>query len=169
MKGKYHKAVGFAETERTSEECVQESEHDIMTQVIEELHALRNDETNGEYKSKSDLTGNEYLWENLRRLDHIRDRRGVSSTGRKDSGVGHPPRNRVKEDQEDIMVQGMYQGVGYSAKKGYINLEVNQGAPKPRQMNTEECEARVVGLVFAQMYSLRKGTELFGEKAEKPP
>ena len=33
------------------------------------------------------------------------------------------------------------------------------------QMTSEENEAHVVGLVLAQMYSLRKGTELFGEKA----
>ena len=35
------------------------------------------------------------------------------------------------------------------------------------QMTSEESEAHVVGLVLAQMYSLRKGTELFGEKAEQ--
>ena len=36
-----------------------------------------------------------------------------------------------------------------------------------RQINNEECEAHVLGLVLAQVYSLRKGTELFGEKAEQ--
>ena len=36
-----------------------------------------------------------------------------------------------------------------------------------RQMNWEESEAHVVGLVLAQMYILRKGTELFREKAEQ--
>ena len=34
-------------------------------------------------------------------------------------------------------------------------------------MNNEESKAHVVGLILAQMYSLRKGTELFGEKAEQ--
>ena len=34
-------------------------------------------------------------------------------------------------------------------------------------MNEDECKAHVVGLILAQMYSLKKGTELFGEKAEK--
>ena len=34
-------------------------------------------------------------------------------------------------------------------------------------MSEEECKAHVAGLVLAQMYSLRNGTELFGEKAEK--
>ena len=34
-------------------------------------------------------------------------------------------------------------------------------------MSHEESETHVVGLVLAQMYSLRRGTELFGEKAEQ--
>ena len=65
------------------------------------------------------------------------------------------------------MIDDMYQGVGYSTKKGFINIEVGQGARPLRQMNEEECEVHVVVLVLAQMYSLRKGTELFGEKAEQ--
>ena len=65
------------------------------------------------------------------------------------------------------MIDDMYQGVGYSTKKGLINIEVGQGARPLRQMNKEECKAHVLGPVLAQMYSLRKGTELFGEKAEQ--
>ena len=34
-------------------------------------------------------------------------------------------------------------------------------------MNEEECEAHGVGLILTQMYSLRKGTEVFGEQAER--
>ena len=34
-------------------------------------------------------------------------------------------------------------------------------------MTEEECESHVVGLVLAQMYNLRKGTELFGERADE--
>ena len=58
----------------------------------------------------------------------------------------------------------MHQGVGYITKKGFI--EVGQGARPLRQMDDEEYEAHVVGLILAQTYSLRKGAELFGEKAE---
>ena len=61
----------------------------------------------------------------------------------------------------------MYQGVGYNTKKGFINIKVGQGAKPLRQMNDEECKAHIVGLILAQMYSLRKSTELFGEKAEQ--
>ena len=46
-------------------------------------------------------------------------------------------------------------------------IEVGHGARPLRQMKDGECKAHVVGLVLAQMYSLRKGTELFGEKAEQ--
>ena len=65
------------------------------------------------------------------------------------------------------MIDTMYQGVGYSTKKGFINIEVSQGVRPLRPMSREKSEAHVVGLVLAQMYSLRKGTELFGEKAEQ--
>ena len=65
------------------------------------------------------------------------------------------------------MIEDMYQGVGYSNKKGFINVEVSQGAKPLRQVNWEESEVNVVGLVLAQMYSLKKGTELFREKAEQ--
>lgn len=36
-----------------------------------------------------------------------------------------------------------------------------------RAMTEEECKSHVVGLVLANMYNLRKGTELFGEKADE--
>ena len=81
--------------------------------------------------------------------------------------MDHPPRARVKDDPERDAVVNLYQGAGYSAKKGFINVEVNRGAGPLMQMTSEESEAHVVGLVLAQMYSLRKGTELFGEKAEQ--
>ena len=35
------------------------------------------------------------------------------------------------------------------------------------QMKDKECKEHVVGLILAKMYNLRKGTELFAEKAEQ--
>ena len=63
--------------------------------------------------------------------------------------MGHPPRNQVKEDTEKITIDDMNQGVGYSTKKGFINVEVGQGSKLLRQMNGELYEAPVVGLVLA--------------------
>ena len=34
-------------------------------------------------------------------------------------------------------------------------------------MDKEECKAYVVGLILAQMYNLRKETDLFGDKADE--
>ena len=103
----------------------------------------------------------------LRYSDAVRSRRGTNSRGSKDPGVFHPPKNRVKVDPEQAMVNGMYEGAGYNVTNGVIHIEVNKGAPQPRSMTEAECETHVVGLVLAHMYSLRKGTELFDERADE--
>ena len=124
-------------------------------------------DTANEQEGESSLIGSEHLLKTLREFDSIRALRRVNAWGIKDVGVGHPSRDRVKKDSEKTISHDMYQGVECSTKKGFINIEVGQGARPLRQMNKEECEAHVVGLVLAQMYSLRKGTELFGKKAEQ--
>ena len=131
-----------------------------MTTSTEELDSVQDE-------GESELIGNEHLLEKLRELESIRALRGVSSRGVKDGGVGHPPRARVKEDHKNTMVDTVYQGAGYNTKKGFINVDVSQGARPLRHMSREESEAHVVGLFLAQMYSLRKGMEIFGEKAEQ--
>ena len=75
-------------------------EEHILTHLTEELKSLLTEKTVGtgtdtrmEQKNESDLIGNELLFENLRELERIKARRGVSSHECKDSGVGHPPRN----------------------------------------------------------------------------
>ena len=147
-----------------------------MTRLTEELKSLLTGKTVGatcstntraEHENESNLIGSEFLSENLRDLEQIKARRSVSSHGYKDPGVHHPPRSQVKKDPEEAMTRDMYQGVDYNIKKGFINTAVGQRAPPLRQMNDEECKANVAGFVLAQMYSLRKGTELFGEKAEQ--
>ena len=61
----------------------------------------------------------------------------------------------------------MYEGAGYNTKKGVIHVEAVKGAPPPESMTEEECESHVVGLVMAHMYNLKKGTKLFGDKADE--
>ena len=58
----------------------------------------------------------------------------------------HPPRNRVKVDQERESITSMYEGAGYNTQQGVINIEINRGAPPPRAMTEEESESHVVGL-----------------------
>ena len=42
-------------------------------------------------------------------------------------------------------MRDMYQGVDYNTKKGFINIEVGQGASPLWLINDEECKAHVVG------------------------
>ena len=119
-----------------------------MSTSTEELDTVQDDNTVQD-EGESELIGNEHLLRKSRELESIRALRGVNSRGVKDGGVGHPPRARVKEDQENTAVVNLYQGAEYSAKKGFINIEVSQGTRPLRQMSREESEAHVVGLVLA--------------------
>ena len=51
--------------------------------------------------------------------------------GRKDPGVGHPPRNRVKIDWENKAVKSMYEGAGYSTKRGSFMLSPTEKPSHP--------------------------------------
>ena len=48
----------------------------------------------------------------IRSRGAIRSRRGTNARRRKNPGVFHPPKNRVKVDPEQAMVSGMYEGGG---------------------------------------------------------
>ena len=173
-KGKYHKAVGFSEAGGESVTGAPKFDDSILTQLAEELNSLRTENDVGrttdngpEGEGEPNPVRNEFPKETLHYLDSVKAWRGLSSRGPKDPGVLHPPRNGVKGDPESKMVREMYERVGYSTKRGLIHLEVGQGGPPPRPMNEEECKSHVVGLVLAQMYSLKKGTKNFGEKVDE--
>ena len=134
-KGTYHKVVRFIELGESSRSDALQVETSILTGLTEELEFLRTNEAVGnstgtvsEHESESNLIGNEHLLKTLRELESIKALRGVNSRGIRDPGVGHPPKNRVKKDPEKVMIDDMYQGVGNSTKKGFINIEVGQGA-----------------------------------------
>ena len=91
----------------------------------------------------------------------------MNCRGRKDSGVFRPPINSLIVDQERESLTSIYEGAGYNTQQVVINIEVNRGAPPPREMTKEECKSHVVGLCLANMYNLRKGTELFGDRADE--
>ena len=56
-------------------------------------------------------------------------------------------------------------GAGYNPKRGVINLELGPEGPQPSFTETQ-LDEHIVGVVFSQHHSLRKGRELFGEKAD---
>ena len=56
--------------------------------------------------------------------------------------------------------------VGHSTKQGVININFNNSAPPPAQMTKEQSDEYIVGVIFAQKFSLKKGLEIFGDKAD---
>ena len=58
-------------------------------------------------------------------------------------------------------------GAGYSTKQGVLNLNIKEDDPPPRVMTEEESDAHVVGVIFAQHWSMKKGRELFGDRADE--
>ena len=71
---------------------------------------------------------------------------------------------RTLEDRENIKSQ--YAGAGYTTKQGVVHLNVEDDAPPLKTMTEEQSDAYIVGVIFAQHFSLKKGLELFGEKVE---
>ena len=87
----------------------------ILNHLTKELKSLRIDKETGvstnsrtECENDSNLIGYQFLSENLRYLEHIKAKRGLSSHGHNDPGVHHPAKNRVKKDPEDVMMRDMY-------------------------------------------------------------
>ena len=46
-----------------------------------------------------------------------------------------------------------------------MHFNVNESAPLPKVMTKEWSDAYVVGVIFAQHFSMKKCLELFGDKA----
>ena len=73
-------------------------------------------------------------------------------------GGKHPP---VGEEESN---KGQFMGAGYRMNRGVINLELGPEGPPP-SFTEAQLDEHIVGVVFSQQHSLRKGRELFGEKA----
>ena len=56
-------------------------------------------------------------------------------------------------------------GAGYSTKRGVINLELGPEGPPP-SFTEAQMDEHIVGVIFSQQHSLKKGRDLFGEKAD---
>ena len=151
------------------------TEDSVLTGTSEELNNVRASglagaDTHTTRKGEIEQKLNQLMeaWAKRGQFVAERDDSGRNSRGRKDPGVGHPPTNQVKTDWENKDIQVMYEGAGYNTKRGVIHVKTNKGAPLPESMTDEECESHsMVGLVTAHMYNLKKGTELFGNKADE--
>ena len=96
------------------------------------------------------------MFENLGRGNHIRTQ-----------NVPFSPTWKGKDHKEIGFMQVREDNAKDCHQHGYINIELNNRSPPPIPMTENECECHVVGLTLANMYNLRKGTELFGERADE--
>ena len=63
-------------------------------------------------------------------------------------------------------IKNQFAGARYSTKRGIINLHFNDDAPPPPKMTEAQTYAHMLGDILVQKYGLKKGMELFGEKAD---
>ena len=100
MKGQYHKVVGFMETSKDNGNSAPKAKENDLADTKEEFNSVHADKTvgtdthttrKGENDNKLDNSGNLPA----KRVQFLEDERnrGKNSRGRKDPGVGHPPRN----------------------------------------------------------------------------
>ena len=74
-------------------------------------------------------------------------------------GGKHPP---VREEESN---KGQFMGAGYSTNRGVINFELGPEGPPPSFIEAQ-LDEHIVGVVFSQQHSLRKGRGLFREKSD---
>ena len=131
MKGQHHKAVGFLQAEEESGSNTTNSEETILTSGTEDLNSLHADsheqagtdtriDSEGEHKPSEF----QHLSKDASYVGDVRAKRGINSQGRKNSGVFHPPRNRVKVDQERESLTSMYEGAGYNTQQGLSLIHI---------------------------------------------
>ena len=59
-----------------------------------------------------------------------------------------------------------FAGSRYSTKRGVLNIHFNDDTPPPPKMMEAHTDAHILGIILVQQYGLKKGIELFGEKAD---
>ena len=69
-------------------------------------------------------------------------------------------------DNDRDCIDCQYAGAGYKTKQVVVHFNVEDDAPPLKTMTEEQSDAHIVGVIFAQHFSLKKGLERFGEKAD---
>ena len=63
-------------------------------------------------------------------------------------------------------IKNQFAGAGYSMKRGVINLQLDDNAPPPPEMTEAQTDAHIIGVILVHKYGIKKGMDLFGEKAD---
>ena len=66
---------------------------------------------------------------------------------------------------DDILNQ--YAGAEYGTKRGLINLVFDDNAPPSSELSPEEIDSHILGIILTNQYNLKKGKELFGDRADE--
>ena len=81
-------------------------------------------------------------------------------------GVGFPKIKSIRIECETDRIKNQFADAGYSTKRGVINLQFDDDAPPPPEMTGAQTDAHILGVILVQKYGLKKGMDLFGEKAD---
>ena len=79
----------------------------------------------------------------------------------RDQGVIFPLVGKYHLDDDRESIDCQYAGNGYKTKQGVVHFNVGDDAPPHKTMTEEQLDAHIVGVIFAQHFSLKKGLELF--------
>ena len=63
-------------------------------------------------------------------------------------------------------IKNQFAGNGYSTKRGVINLQFDDDAPPTPEITEAQTYAHMLGDILVQKYGLKKGVEVFVEKAD---
>jgi hypothetical protein len=80
-------------------------------------------------------------------------------------GVNCPQASSMKVECEADRFRSKFAGAGYSTKRGVIHLQFDDNAPPPSHMIGAQLDAHILGVILVQKYSLKKGLEIFCDRA----
>ena len=80
--------------------------------------------------------------------------------------MNFPLVGKYHPDNDRDCIDSQYAGAGYKTKQGVVHFNVEDDAPPLNTMTEEQSDAHIVGVIFAQHFSLKKGLELFGKKSD---
>ena len=81
-------------------------------------------------------------------------------------GVGLPQIKIIRVECKMDRIKNHFAGSGYSNKWGVINLKVDDDTPALPKMTESHTDAHILGVILVKQYGLKKGIELFEEKAD---
>ena len=93
--------------------------------------------------------------------------KGKTHGSKTSTGVGFPQIKKIVVEREADKILNQYAGAGYGTKRGFINLVFDEDAPPPSELSPKEIDLHILGVILANQYNLKKGKELFCNRADE--